>query len=106
MDTVISPMQKMLQECDGDETMIGERIAGVLEFLTLRAVMDAPFTIFTDDERAVAIFAANEDVKPIIDVLPDNIKGWNDFVADEFISDRDLGDEQEETADESSPEQE
>lgn len=106
MDTTISPMQKMLQECDGDETMIGERIAGVLEFLTLRAVMDAPFTIFTDDERAVAIFAANDDVKPIIDALPEHVKGWNEFVADDYISDRDPGDEQEEATNEPSTEQE
>jgi hypothetical protein len=105
MDTTITPMQKMLQECDGNEELIGERIAGVLEFLTLRAVMDSPFTIFTDDERAVAIFAANEDVQPIVDALPENVRGWNEFVADEFITDRDLGDEQEVT-DEPAPEQE
>lgn len=99
----MTPLQKMITECNADEVLIGERISAVLEFLTMRAVIDAPFTIFTDDKQAVAIFAANDDVATIVDALPNNVKQWDDeFVeADNFTTNTDPGDEQDESATES-----
>jgi len=38
-----------------DEESLGRTIAGVLEFLTARAVVDAPFYISTDDESAITV---------------------------------------------------
>jgi hypothetical protein len=54
----LSPMQRMIVECEGDENQIGERISAVLELLTQRAVNDAPFTIYTDSGDALCLFAA------------------------------------------------
>lgn len=94
-----TPLQRMIAECGADEVLIGERISAVLEFLTMRAVLDAPFTIFTDDKQAVAIFAANDDVAKIVETLPDNVKEWDSFVeSDEFTTNADPGDEQDESS--------
>lgn len=93
-----TPMTRMIAECNSDEVIIGERISAVLEFLTLRSVMDGPYKIYTDDKSAVAIFAANDDVEAVVKGLPDNVKDWNDMPMDdveEFDTDRDPGDEQE-----------
>lgn len=97
-----TPLQRMIIETNGDEAILGERISAVLEFLTMRAVMDAPFTIFTDDKQAVAIFAANEDVDVIVKALPSNVKNWDEIgEVEEFVTNADLGDEQDESATES-----
>ena len=103
----ITPMQRMLMESEGDVNLIGERIAGVLEFLTVRAVMDAPFYIFTEDENAVVLVAAGDDVAKIRDLLGVmDIKRWEDELSEDadvlpFITDADPGDEQGEPAAES-----
>jgi hypothetical protein len=102
-----TPMQKMLIECSDNEVLLGERIAGVLEFLTMRAVMDAPYVIRTDTGDAIAIFAANDSAKIIEASLAKmTLKNWDDPINDDaFITNADPGDEQEET-DESTAEQE
>ena len=96
-------VEKMLLECDGDSMLLGERIAGVLEFLTLRAVHDAPFIILTDNEEAMALFAAGDITQEIRDALADiEIKSWDDEMdAPDYLSDQDPGDEQDESASES-----
>jgi hypothetical protein len=95
----MTPLKKMITECNADEVLIGERISAVLEFLTMRAVLDAPFTIFTDDKQAVAIFAANDDVATIVEGLPSNVKQWDDVAeTDEFTSNADPGDEQDDSS--------
>jgi len=100
-------MQKMLIECSDNEVLLGERIAGVLEFLTMRAVMDAPYVIRTDTGDAIAIFAANDSAKIIEASLAKmTLKNWDDPINDDaFITNADPGDEQEVT-DESTAEQE
>lgn len=102
----ITPMHKMLAECDGDVNLIGERISAVLEFLTLRAVADTPYMIFTDNEDAMVLFAAGDTVKQIQDSIPENIivKRWEDELDEatdinDFLTDRDPGDEQPEQLD-------
>ena len=98
-------MQRMILECEGDPDRMGERISGVLEFLTLRAVNDAPFIITTDNDEAIVVFAADEAAKALKASLPDTYKRWEDELEPEFLSDQDPGDEQEET-NESAPESE
>ena len=100
----LTPLHRMLMECEGDPNLIGERISAVLEFLTLRAVADTPFMIFTDNEDAMVLFAAGDVTKTIRDSLADiNIKRWEDELdetvdIDEFLTDVDPGDEQDEPA--------
>jgi hypothetical protein len=94
-------MQRMILECEGDPDKIGERVSGVLEFLTLRAVNDAPFIISTDNDEAIVVFAAEDAAKALKASLPDTYKRWEDELEPEFLSDQDPGDEQEETTDES-----
>lgn len=106
-EDTISPMQQMLLETEGNSEVLGERIAGVLEFLTVRAAVDAPYIIYTDDEEAMTLIAAGESVKQIVDSLPEDlrIKRWEDpldMEGDlEFLTDADPGDEQDEPAAES-----
>jgi hypothetical protein len=97
----------MLEECGTDEDKISLRIAGVLEFLTMRAVTDAAFMISTDDGDAIALFAANEaadDIRNAVKDLP--IKDWMDPLEplEDFTTNSDPGDEQKDN-DEPTPEQ-
>lgn len=98
-EVTLTPMEKMIIECDNDITIIGERISAVLEFLTHRAVIDAPFAIYTDTGEAMVLFAANDAVKEITDRLDGMvIKNWDDALDEEdFLTDTDPGDEQEPT---------
>lgn len=80
-----------------DEHGLGRKIAGVLEFLTARAVVDAPFYITNDDESAITVFAANDAAKTLKDSLSDEYKSWDDDLDDpEFLTNADPGDEQDE----------
>lgn len=97
--TEYTAMQRMILECEGNPDLIGERISGVLEFLTLRAVNDAPFMITTDNDEAIVVFAAEDDAKTLKDSLPDHFKNWDDDLEPEFLTDRDPGDEQPEEED-------
>lgn len=80
-----------------DEESLGRVIAGVLEFLTARAVVDAPFYIKTDDGSAIAVFAADEAAKALAGILSDEYKSWDDDLDEpEFLTNADPGDEQDE----------
>jgi hypothetical protein len=49
----------------------------------------------TDNKEAITVFAAGDDAITLRDSLPENIKSWEDQVAEaDFITDRDTGDEQ------------
>jgi len=105
MEEFNSPMEKMLAEAGNDGTLIGERVAGVLEFLTVRAVIDGPFYIFTDNEDAMTLIAAGDVVDVIRASLANiPIKRWEDELDVEeadvipFTSNSDPGDEQDEPA--------
>jgi hypothetical protein len=88
-----SAMHKLIAEQQEDN--LGHTIAGVLEFLTARSVVDAPYYITTDDKSAVAVFAANEDAKGLLAILPDTYKSWEEEMSEpEFLTDTDPGDEQ------------
>ena len=91
-----SAMHELLSTVAEDE--LGRIIAGVLEFLTARAVIDGGFYILTDDEQAITVFAANEDAKIIRDLLPEHFKSWEDEIDEPevipFDTNRDPGDEQ------------
>lgn len=90
-------MSQLLSQVAEDE--LGTIVAGVLEFLTARAVIDGAFYILTDDETAITVFAANEDAKALRDALPENFKSWEDEMSvPEFTTDTDPGDEQDESA--------
>lgn len=89
-------MERMLAECQGDPDAISERISGVLEFLTMRSVNDAPYYIMTDNGDALVVFAANESATELRELLPDTYKSWDEPLDDvEFLTDQDPGDEQE-----------
>jgi hypothetical protein len=78
-----------------DEDSLGRTIAGVLEFLTARAVVDTPFYICTDDESAITVFAANDAAKALKESLSDEYKSWDeDMDAPDFLTNVDPGDEQ------------
>lgn len=90
-----SAMRELLAEVD--EERLGRTIAGVLEFLTVRAIVDGPFYLITDDEQAITVIAANEDAKALRDALPANFKSWEEYnEVEEFLTDTDPGDEQHE----------
>jgi hypothetical protein len=95
-----SAMAELLTQVDQEQ--LGRTVAGVLEFLTVRAIIDGPFYLMTDDEQAITVIAANEDASALRDVLPENFKSWEEYIneAVEFITDRDMGDEQDEPASE------
>jgi L-rhamnose mutarotase len=101
-----SPLERLMMESGGDEDIIGDRIAGVLEFLTIRAVTDAAYTIYTDDKEAMVLFATGEDVKRIMDSIPEDVrvKAWDEPMDENtqtFLTDQDPGDEQDEPTPES-----
>ena len=96
-------MEELFQTVDAEN--LGRMIAGVLELLTQRAVHDAPYYIMTDNKDAITVIAANDDVAPLMEVLPNHFKDWNDPVDNTevapFDTNRDPGDEQDEPATES-----
>jgi hypothetical protein len=89
-----SAMQELLGTIDEDR--LGQIIAGVLEFLTVRAIIDGPFYLMTDDKQAITVIAAHDDATNLYDALPDNFKSWDEYTDEEvnFVSNRDIGDEQ------------
>lgn len=99
-----TPMRRLIDSCDGDVNLVGDRISGVLEFLTVRAALDAPFFIYADNKESIVVIAAGEDVAPIAENLPDNFKNWDDELDEAptvdnvvpFNTDSDPGDEQDE----------
>ena len=94
-----SAMQELLAEVDQER--LGRVVAGVLEFLTVRAIIDGPFYLLTDDEQAITVMAANEDAEALLKALPSNFKSWDDYNDEaeeqiEFLTNTDPGDEQDE----------
>lgn len=86
-------MEELLTDATMDQ--LGRTISGVLEFLTHRALQEGSFYIMTDNKEAITVFGAGDDAITLRDSLPENIKSWEDQVAEaEFITDRDTGDEQ------------
>ena len=93
-------IQQAMDEIDFER--LNSMVVSVLEYLTVRAVVDAPYYILTDDEKAIALFAADDDVKAVLSMLPDNFKCMNDEINDfiendevvDFITNADPGDEQ------------
>ena len=98
-----SAMHELLSAVD--EERLGRTIAGVLEFLTMRAVHDGAYYIMTDDEQAITVLAANEDAKALREALPEHFKSWDDPLDEPevppFDTNVDPGDEQDEPASES-----
>jgi len=95
-----SAMTELLAQVDQEQ--LGRTVAGVLEFLTVRAIIDGPFYLMTDDEQAITVIAANEDAATLRAALPDNFKSWDEYVEEtvDYITDSDPGDEQDEPASE------
>jgi len=91
------PTEEEIQQAmeDIDFERLNAMVISVLEYLTVRAVVDAPYYIMTDDKKAIALFAAEADVDALLSVLPDNFKCMNDEI-DAFITNADPGDEQDE----------
>lgn len=92
-----SAMQRLLNNEDMES--LGMTIAGVLEFLTMRALHDGAFYIMTDDEKAITVFAAEEDATALKAVLPEHFKSWEDELSEpeampEVLTNVDPGDEQ------------
>lgn len=84
------------------EESLGRSIAGVLEFLTARAIVDGPYYIATDDDSAVAVFASDDAAKALRESLPNDYKSWEDDLDEpEFLTNADPGDEQDESTSES-----
>lgn len=92
----MSNMQRLIDETPVEN--LGQTIAGVLEFLTARAVLDGSYYIMTDDQEAITVIAVDDDVQALRDLLPEHFKSWEDEVVypedDAFISNADPGDEQ------------
>jgi hypothetical protein len=97
-----TPMHRLIESCDGNIDVIGDRISGVLEFLTVRAALDAPFVIYADNKESIVVIAAGDDVEPVAKNLPDHFKNWDDELdtipsapeVETFLTDIDPGDEQ------------
>jgi hypothetical protein len=85
-----------------NEEMLGRTIAGVLEFLTIKAILDGPYYVLNEDSTAVTIIASGEDAEAAVKSLPDNFKNWDEVEPVEYLTDTDPGDE----ADEPTPESE
>ena len=97
-------LQHLLMETPAENLSV--IIAGVLEFLTVRALQDGPFYVETDDKLAITVLATQEDAEALRAVLPKNFKSWEelDLSSDEdedFTTNSDPGDEQDEPATES-----
>ena len=92
-----SAMQRLLNNEDMES--LGMTIAGVLEFLTMRALHDGAFYIMTDDEKAITVFAAEDDATALKAALPEHFKSWEDELSEpeampEVLTNVDPGDEQ------------
>jgi hypothetical protein len=82
-----------------EDEQLGRVVAGVLEFLTVRALVDGPYYILTENKDAITVFATNTEVDELMAVLPDNYKNFDE--EPDFLTNTDPGDEQDESAPES-----
>jgi len=90
-----SAMEQLLNEVETDR--LGHIVAGVLEFLTVRALMDGPYYILTENKDAITVLATNDHVQELLDVLPDSYKNFEDTQDEDYLTDSDPGDEQDES---------
>lgn len=88
-----SAMDELLSQMEIEE--LSRTIAGVLEFLSVRALVSGPYYITPDDGSAVVVFAAEEDAAELLASLPTKFKSWEES-SEDFLTDRDPGDEQDE----------
>jgi hypothetical protein len=86
-----------------NQDTLGTTIAGVLEFLTARALLDGSYYLMTDDQKAITVIAVDEDATTIHKGLPEGVRSWEELIENtaEVITDRDPGDERDEPASES-----
>lgn len=82
-----------------NEQTLGQTIAGVLEFLTAKAVIDGSFYLTTDDQKAMTVIAVDAEAETLLSIMPETIKPWED-TEEPYITDADPGDEQDEPASE------
>lgn len=92
----VSPVSIMLDETGGDLDLVWQRIAGGLEFLILRAAIDGPFYMSSEAGNALIVFAADDEAKSLMSMIPEHYKNFEDPLdeQEDFITDSDPGDEQ------------
>jgi len=80
-----TPMRRLMRATEGQPEALADIIAGVLEYLSTRAAIDAPFKVVAEDGQAIVVVAANDDVEPVLNGLPDNVRNWNDPLDPEVL---------------------
>ena len=97
----VSAMEDLLNTVE--EEKLGTIVAGVLEFLAVRAYAQGAYYILNEDGTAVTIVATQDDVTPIMESLPVSVRSWDDLTEDvvDYLTNADPGDEQDESASES-----
>jgi|688.fasta_scaffold236341_6 hypothetical protein len=88
-----SAMEELLNTVEEDN--LGTIVAGVLEFLAVRAYAQGAYYILNEDGTAVTIVATKDDVEPIMEVLPVSVRSWDDLADDvvDYLTNADPGDE-------------
>jgi hypothetical protein len=88
-----SAMEELLNTVKEDN--LGTIVAGVLEFLAVRAYAQGAYYILNEDGTAVTIVATKDDVEPIMEVLPVSVRSWDDLADDvvDYLTNADPGDE-------------
>jgi len=88
-----SAMEELLNTVEVDN--LGTIVAGVLEFLAVRAYAQGAYYILNEDGTAVTIVATKDDVEPIMEVLPVSVRSWDDLADDvvDYLTNADPGDE-------------
>lgn len=89
-----SAMEELLNTVKEDN--LGTIVAGVLEFLAVRAYAQGAYYILNEDGTAVTIVATKDDVDPIMESLPVSVRSWDDLADDvvDYLTNADPGDEQ------------
>jgi len=90
-----SAMEELLMTMD--EEQLGRTVSGVLEFLTVKAIIDGPYYILTENKDAVTILAANSAVDEVLALLPKSVRPFDEAIeVPPFKTNSDPGDEQDE----------
>jgi len=88
-------MEELLMAFEEEE--LSRIVSGVLEFLTVKAIIDGPYYIMTENKDAVTVFAANSAVDELLNSLPESVKPFDTEIPP-FDTNSDPGDEQDEPA--------
>lgn len=92
-----SAMEELLMTVD--EEQLGRTVSGVLEFLTVKAIVEGPYYILTEDKDAITVLAANSAVDEVLASLPESVRPFDETVeVPPFDTNSDPGDEQDEPA--------